>query len=193
MATLDKEEISLETERLIIRTLKPEDITEEYIAGLNDKSVNYYLTEVKRNIQTLESVNAFIMHNLNSANEFLMGVFLKAPSHLIGTIRLSNISYYNYCLGVGICIFSKKYWGRGYATESLLKVKEFIFNNMGMHYIEAGVYSENAVSIRLFKKAGFEVHSRISNKYRLDDKFVDVLMFRTINPNFNFDLLGKKR
>lgn len=185
---LDRDNIHLETDRLNIKVLRPKDITEEYISGLNDPEVNHFL-EVKRNRQTFESVKSFVLENARSCNSLLFGIFLKTLNRLIGTARLSGISFFHYHLGMGICIFAKQYWGKGYAAESVLRIKEFVFNDMKMHYIEAGAYSQNVSSVKLFERAGFECYIKISDKYRLEDKFVDVLMFRAVNPNFNFDFL----
>jgi len=186
LKTLNRENINLVTDRLIIRGLKPEDITNRYIEGLNDKNVNYYLTEVKRNKQTLESVNAFVVQNQESRNHLLFGLFIKESKYFFGTIRLSNISYYHCYVGLGICIFSRNHLDKGYATEAILEVKQFVFDDMGLHYIEAGVYRDNIASVKLFEKCGFELYSRIADKYRLNERFDDVLMFRAINPDFNF-------
>ncbi len=185
---LGRDNIYIQTDRLNIKILRPEDITEEYVSGLNDPEVNYFL-EVKRIRQTFESVKSFVLDNTGSAHSLLFGIFLKSPNCLIGTVRLSGISFVHYHLGLGICIFAKQYWGKGYGLEALLEIKEFVFNEMGMHYIEAGMYSQNAASRKLFKKAGFECYVKVSDKYRLGDKFVDVLMFGSVNPNFNVELL----
>lgn len=129
--------------------------------------------------------------SINSVNNLLLELFLNKSQCLIGTIRFTDISDFHYCLGVGICIFPKKHWGKGYGTEALVKVKDYAFENLKIHHIEAGVYSENVDSIRLFEKAGFEIYLRNSDKYRLENRFVDVLMLRCINQNFDLSLLEK--
>ena len=190
---LDRDSIQIETERLRIRVLQPKDITEEYVSGLNDPEVNYYLLTVKKDRQTFESVKSFVLENARSSSSLLFGIFLKSSNYLIGTVRLSEISFFHYYLGMGICIFAKQCWGKGHAVETVLRLKEFVFNDMGMHYIEAGAWSQNEASVKLFKKAGFESYLKISDKYRLEDKFTDVLMFRAVNPDFNFELLEDKK
>lgn len=185
---LNRNNIHLQTGRLNIKVLQPEDITEEYISGLNDPEVNYYL-EVKRNRQTFESVKSFVLDNAHSFNSLLFGIFLKTSNYLIGTVRLSGISFFHYHLGMGICIFAKQYWGKGYGVESVSRIKKFVFNDMRMNYIDAGVYSQNMSSVKLFERAGFECYLKISDKYRLEDKFVDVLMFKAVNPDFNLEFL----
>ncbi len=188
----DKGNIQIVTDRLVLKVLRPQDITPQYVFGLNDEEVNYYLLEVKRNRQTFESVKSFVLDNAGAANSLLLGIFLKDLNELIGTIRLTGISFFHYYSGIGICIFAKQYWGKGYALESLLRIKEFVFNEMGMHFLEAGMYGQNASSVKLFEKAGFECYLKISDKYRLEDKFADVLMFKAVNPDFNLEFRKDK-
>lgn len=180
-----KNEICVTTARMFARTLLVEDISADYINCLNNKEVNKYL-EVRLCRQTGESVANFIKKNLESESDLLLGLFKKDDKDLIGTIRISDISSFHFFATLGICLFKKEQWGKGYAVESLLRIKEFLFDDMGMHYIDAGMYSQNVSSVKLFERAGFECYVKISDKYRLEDKFVDVLMFRAVNPNFNF-------
>ena len=187
LTDLDRDNIRIQTQRLSLRILRPEDVTQDYISGINDPEVNYYLLEVKRTRQTFESLKFFVSENAQSPSNLLFGIFFNHSNQLIGTLRLTGISFFHYCLGVGICIFAKQYWGKGYALESLLRVKEFVFHEMGMHYMEAGAYGQNAASVKLFERAGFECYLKTSDKYRLDNKFVEVLMFKAVNPNFNFE------
>jgi RimJ/RimL family protein N-acetyltransferase len=58
-----------------------------------------------------------------------------------------------------------------------------------MHYLEAGVYAENVVSIACFLNAGFIEQYRVDNKYRHIDSFEEVIFFAAINPLFDSSLL----
>lgn len=189
MMKFNKKSIILNTDRLYLRLFKIKDISKEYIEGLNDPQVNRFLINVRLQKQTKKTVADFILHNLKSPSDILLGVFLKKENTLIGTVRIGNVSYLHYLCTVGICFFNKKYWGKGYALESINEVVKFIFAKLGMHYIEAGVYAKNKSSINLFSRAGFFVQSVCKNKYRHDDKFKEVLMFGKINSRFDYSLL----
>ncbi|MDO8282166.1 MAG: GNAT family N-acetyltransferase [Thermodesulfovibrionia bacterium] len=187
---IDKGAILLEDEKIFLRVLTIEDITEDYINGLNDDEVNRYLVNVRINAQTRESVEGFIRTNTNEPSSVFLGIFIKDEvDSFIGTLRISGIDLFHYLASVGICIFDKRSWKKGYAVRSLGMVKEYLFNSLGLHYIEAGVYSENISSLKLFKSAGFTESHRLKDKFRHINSFEEVIIFKALNPSFDNSLL----
>jgi len=184
-----QQELSLVTERLVLRLLKPDEVTEEYVRGLNDIEITRYLTNTKRNPQTFETVKEFVSAHWKSPNQVLFGLFLTENRRLIGTIRLHGISYHDYFGMIGICLFAKDCWGKGYGLEALNKVTHFAFHDLGLHYIEAGSYEENLVSLSLFRKAGFSTIANYKNKYRFEDRFASVIILGLVNSGFDESLL----
>jgi RimJ/RimL family protein N-acetyltransferase len=178
--------IALETDRLFLRFLKPEDVTEKYINGLNDPDVNRYLVEVKRTVQTRDSICEYINRNTSDPKSLLLGVFIKEEiDGLIGTVRISDICAYHFFASIGICIFEKTAWYKGYGAEALASAKRFAFNEIGLHYLEAGVYSSNLASIRAFLSSGFLEMFRTALKYRFQDSFEEVVFMGAVNPDFD--------
>ena len=184
-----KKQFNLSTKRLDIKTLRVSQISQEYIDGLNDVDVNKFLLTPRQVKQTEQTVREFVLDNLNSASSVLFGLFFKPTGHLIGTFRVHNISYFHYSCAVGICLFDKSYWGRGLGQETLKKMVHFIFNELKMHYIEAGMYYGNDSSIQLFKNCGFERIVTYRDKYRYDEHFRAVTFFGKTNRYFNMKLL----
>lgn len=180
-----KKNITLLTGRLKIKILRIDDITPEYVKGLNDPEVNKFLVNARLKKQTKKTVADFILHNLQSPNDILLGIFLKESNAFIGTIRIGDISGFHYLCNIGICFFIKKYWGKGYASEALKKICDFIFNKLKLHYIEAGVYKDNHHSMRLFKRVGFKIQASYKDKYRYQEDFRPVVIWGITNPKFN--------
>lgn len=172
------------TERLALRTLSLKDVTTDYINGLNDPEVNKYMVQVRANKQSRKTVESFVQGNSNAADAYLFGIFIKNSGKLIGTIRVHSISQFDYSCTVGICIFDKTNWNKGYASEGMKKVVEFLFDELGLHYIEAGCYQMNTASRTLFERAGFTVSAVIKNKYRYENAFVQVILLAKVNPRF---------
>ena len=81
----------------------------------------------------------------------------EAPQKIIGTFSFHNVRYsaYKDCdLGYK---FEQKIWGKGYAKESIAKGIQIIFEDLGLHRIEAMVMSQNERSKNLLKALGFEL------------------------------------
>ena len=179
-----KKRIVINTDNLKIRTLYPEDINLAYVNGLNDSAVNRFLDTVRRKRQTLKTVNEFVRSNFDSKSDLLLGVFLKESDDMIGTIRLHDITYHHFLCRLGICFFRKEYWGKGYASEALRHVVDFVFKDMGLHYIESGVFEGNDNSVRLFKRAGFKIQTVYEDVYVHEGNFKNVIVFNVSNPLF---------
>jgi RimJ/RimL family protein N-acetyltransferase len=67
---IDKESLRIEDERIYLRPIDVEDITNGYISGLNDPEVNRYLVNVRKNIQTRESDRARLRNRFFSLHGF---------------------------------------------------------------------------------------------------------------------------
>ncbi len=185
MSVVNKSTLSLETKRVYLRPVREGDITDEYVEGLNDPEINKFLVNVRLQKQTKKTVAEFILHNLQSPHDLLLGVFIKEGNVFVGTIRIGDISNFHCFCTIGICFFSKEYWGKGYASEATGKTCDYIFEKLKLHYIEAGVYEDNYASMKLFKRAGFKIQARYKNKYRYQDDFKPVVIWGLTNLKFN--------
>ncbi len=82
------------------------------------------------------------------------GIKLKENQKIIGTIGLNALQLNNKRAEIGYELHPK-YWGNGFATEALMEVISFSFQQLELHRIGAVVYPENTVSLNLLKKIGF--------------------------------------
>jgi ribosomal-protein-alanine N-acetyltransferase len=188
MKSIDKNNLLLETSRITLRPLEETDITDEYILGLNDPEVNRYL--LLRQPQTLSLVQEYVRRNWESPISILFGIFIKDdPSPLVGTIRISEIDFYHYLANVGVCLFAKRAWKKGYAIEAMREVVSFAFGDIGLHYLEAGAWSENSNSFELFRRAGFSETHRIKDKYRFRNEFKEAVYLGAVNRDFKESLV----
>jgi len=176
--------ICLDSERLHLRELSTADVTNEYVSGLNDPEVNRYLVEVRRATQTLDSVRAYVAHSLQTPNSWLFGIALKGTDKLIGTVRLHEVNTYHLTATIGICLFDKTSWGKGYGSEAVSRVVKYAFSELGLRYLEAACYRRNTGSQKLFLKAGFNESARYLRKYRLDKQAEEVIFLEIVNPGF---------
>lgn len=188
---IDKESLLLENDRITLRPLDTEDITDEYISGLNDPEVNRFLVNVRQTVQTRETVVQYVISCYESPSAILFGIFIKNDDSKIpiGTIHISEIDFFHYTASVGICIFAKRVWKKGYAFQALKLVKNYLWGVLGLHYLEAGAYAKNKSSISAFTRAGFLEWYRVKDKYRLVDSFEEAIYFVAINPSFDMFLL----
>lgn len=176
-------QFQLNTERLILRNLTPENTeemldyyirNEEHLRQYEPtRDSGFYTYEGQKEILT-ESFRQFI-----DGTSIDLGIF--KDEKLIGKIKLSNIVYgilRNAFVGYSI---DKEYQGKGYMKEVLNTVCSYAFEEMGLHRLEASTLIENSRSQGVLKACGFN-ELGISEKYLyINGEWKDHKIFYKVN------------
>jgi len=147
---------TITSERLLFRTLGKEDVSERYLAWLNDSVVNQFL-ETRFTVQTRETCEKFVSDMENDSASYLFGIFDKVNLEHIGNIKLGFINTNHQSGELSLFIGEKSCWRKGYATESIGRITHWGFDELRLERIEAGCYDSNVGSLRAFLKAGYSV------------------------------------
>ncbi|MDE5598442.1 MAG: GNAT family N-acetyltransferase [Lachnospiraceae bacterium] len=141
-----------ETERLILRRYKEEDL-QDLFEYLSDKEVVKYepykpltLNETKENLEW------------RIGTDEMVAVELKNSHKMIGNVYMGKREFE--ALEIGY-VFNRNYWGHGYAVESCKALIQQAFSN-GIHRIYAECDPQNKSSWKLLEALGFqrETHLR---------------------------------
>ncbi|MFB7654653.1 MULTISPECIES: GNAT family N-acetyltransferase [unclassified Streptomyces] len=159
------EPVTLTTERLVLRTVGPQDNDAVY-AACQDPDVQRwtpvpspYLPEHARGF-----TEQLVPDGWANASMFNFGVFLPAGD-LVGMIGVRMIS-----LGVGELGFwsAKEFRGRGYITEAALAVARWSFTERAIDRLEWRAEVGNTASRAVADRAGFTMEgtlrSAVNNK-----------------------------
>jgi RimJ/RimL family protein N-acetyltransferase len=125
--------------KIILRPLTPNDITDDYVRWWRNKKFTKYLET--KTLTKQQAIDHIRYCNLNGC--FLCAVEVDGVH--VGNVKVNNER------DLSIIIFPP-YWGQGYATVAIAKMAKAIGG-----YITAGVRSENHASLRAFEKAGFTI------------------------------------
>lgn len=142
----------IETERLILRRFRKEDLQDLYEYLSDAETVQYEpyrpmdMNEVKEQLDRRISTDEMI------------AVELKSNHKLIGIVYFGKRDFDSLELGY---VFNKRYWGQGYAVESCQALIRKAFSE-GVHRIDAECDPQNAASWNLLERLGFtrEAHFR---------------------------------
>ena len=165
----------IQGERLHLRALGAEDVTQRYLDWMRDPQVNRYM-ESRFATHTLESLHSFVTAMNESPDNYLFGMFLEPQGEHIGNIKIGSISRHHRHADVGLIVGAKTAWGKGYATEAIRLVTRHAFDQLGLNKLYAGMYAENAGSARAFLKAGYREIGVLKNHVLCDGRYVDSLM-----------------
>lgn len=177
-----------ETERLILKVIDKnyaESVLDYYIrnkAFLEEwepvKSEAFYTIEYHKRELDRELIN------IENENCLRLWIFKKDdPEKVIGSVAFNNIvrgAFLSCFLGYKLdsCEINK-----GYMTEAIQKAIDVIFNEFGLHRIEANVMPKNKRSLRVLEKLGF-YNEGLAYKYlRINGIWEDHIHMVMLNEN----------
>ena len=144
--------IVAETERLILRRYKKEDL-QDLFEYLSDKDVVEY-----EPYKTMTFSEAEENLEWRIGTDEMIAVELKSSHKMIGNVYLGKRDFETLEIGY---VFNRNYWGKGYAVESCEALIAQAFSN-GVHRIYAECDPLNENSWKLLEALGFrrEAHFR---------------------------------
>ncbi len=141
-------------ERIYLRPLTTEDVTEKYLSWLNDSETNKFLETRK---ETMEGLKSYVAERINRKDVFFAGVFDKETNEHIGNIKLEPIDWIKKRAVFGILIGNKNFRGKGIGTEATKLTVKIAFEIFELDKVELGVISDNIAATKAYEKAGFKV------------------------------------
>jgi len=94
---------------LALKTLKPGDVTDKYIAWMNDEEIVQF-TEQNKTKHTKDTVTHFVQSMLSSEENYLFGIFYKNLH--IGNIKLGPVNFLHQKGDISYIIGDKSFWER---------------------------------------------------------------------------------
>lgn len=155
--------------------LQPDDVTDEYVAWLNDAAVNRYL-ESRFVRHTPESTRRFVQDVVESDDSILFGIRYFPDGRHVGNIKLGPVDRHHRRAEIGLLIGDRSVWGRGIAASSIELATRYAFDSLGLLKVTAGCYAGNVGSRRAFEKAGFEVEAIRRRHFLLDGTPEDAVL-----------------
>ena len=135
-----------------LRVFREEDVTPGYVKGMNDPEVRRFVS-VGRGELNEDSIKAFAANNWDSPHSILFGLFIEGTH--CGNIRLHD--YDGATAWMGIALFDRSIWGKGYGSAAIDAATLFAFEHLGCKTVQAGVDPGNPASVRAFMKAHYSI------------------------------------
>lgn len=166
------------TERLVVRTVSVEDADAMY-QYRSDPDTSQYLTTIPRSaddIAEMISKSSVVMDVPGSWYQFVL--VESTNNTLIGDIGVHFLETdpENTQVEIGYTL-DKMYRGKGYATEALRVIIDYLFNTLKKRRIIASIDPSNSASIRLVERLGFRKEAHFVESLFFHGKWVDDLIY----------------
>lgn len=107
----------------------------------------------------------------------------KKTQIIMGDIGLHFIGSENKQVEIGFT-FSKQFQGQGFATKSVSRVINYLFNDLHKHRIVASIDPKNAGAIRLVERIGFRKEAHFIKSLWINGQWVDDLVYALIEKDW---------
>ena len=144
-----------ETERLKIRKFTMDDARALFGNHLEDGVKKWIPNESYADMEEAQSAISYYTECVNSGRlPYVLAVEQKETGELIGDAGVNRVEGNDNGVEIGYVI-CEKYSGKGYATELVSKMTEFVFSAFGITVLYARVLRGNSASVRVLEKNGY--------------------------------------
>ncbi len=175
--------MNLETNRLILRPINLND-KNEIFEYRSDAETNKFQGWIPK---TIDDVKIFIGKVSKQINEpetwFQFVVIEKETKKIVGDLGIHFFDSENKQVEIG-CTLNKCFQNKGYATESLKRIIDYLFKELNKHRIITSIDPENKSSIRLVERIGFRKEAYFVESLRINGKWVDDLIYALIEKDW---------
>jgi RimJ/RimL family protein N-acetyltransferase len=122
---------------------------------------------------TEEGLLNYIRENTSGNEIAFFAVRWKENNDFIGTAKLGPIDWVHRKAYYGILVGNEKYRNKGAGTDVARVIVSYGFNRLNLHWIGAGLVSENVAAMRCYEKAGLRTVAVIPKQLWFRGRYVD--------------------
>ena len=175
--------MELTTERLIMRPITLDD-KRAIFEYRRDKEVNKYQGWIPETVEDAEIFIGKISKEINVPETWFQFVIIeKEYQKIIGDLGIHFLDLENQQAEIG-CTLNKDFQDKGYATESVKKVIDYLFKELNKHRIITSIDPDNKSSIRLVERIGFRKEAHFVESLWLNGKWVDDIIYALIEKDW---------
>lgn len=147
---------NINTNRLKLRKFNENDAEDIFKTWINDPEVAKFMVwNPQKNIDETKTWLDKCISKYDKKDIYNWGIELKDEHKLIGSISANKSENDKECYEIGYAI-GRQYWRKGYATEALSAVVEFLIKEVGIKKFLCRYAKENKVSGSVIRKVGFQ-------------------------------------
>jgi [ribosomal protein S5]-alanine N-acetyltransferase len=171
--------LTLQTERLELRSMCREDVSETFTDWLADPQVMLGLNMPQRRMSRAQAVRWVL--EFDNRNRFFLGIHVRPNGPLIGFFTV-QCETQTRCAETAVVVGDKAWWGKNVVLEARTALLDFLFDDMQLHKVLGRPHGRNFASIFNYKAMGFRCEAvlreqllAIQDQSRLDQLVFGIL------------------
>ncbi|MFA5358213.1 MAG: GNAT family protein [Patescibacteria group bacterium] len=158
----------------VLRPMNKETDLDFFYRGINNPEANHYLQRYLP--QTKADEEKWFDAMVGRTDRLILAV--ETPDgELLGSVGLHEIDWRNQVGTMGIALFAKDQWHKGYGKDAVMALLEYAFMRLNLRKVRSKVYSINQRSLALHRSCGGVQEGTARQEIFIDGQFHDVLYF----------------
>ncbi|WP_225739423.1 GNAT family N-acetyltransferase [Chlorobium phaeovibrioides] len=161
-------------EKVVLKPFTVADITQEYVAWLNDSEVVKYSNQRFRQ-HTIESCRSYLASFEGTDNLFIK-IERKIDGYFVGTMT-AYVSMPHQTVDIGIMVGYKLVWGSGIGQDAWSTLMNWFLSQGTLRKVTAGTMQSNEGMIKLMKRSGMVLEAMRPKQELLNGQPQDMLYY----------------
>lgn len=177
-------ELFIQSGRLTLRPIKAED-AEDLFGYRTNAIANQFQGWIP---ETIADVHDFIQDKICAEIDqpdtwFQLAIVKKDNGELIGDIGIHFLEFDSLQVEIGFTLDCKQQ-GKGFATEALTEVMNFLFQKLNKHRIIASIDPRNEKSIKVVERLGMCKEAHFRKSLWINNEWVDDLIYAILKEEW---------
>ena len=146
----------LETERLILRAITPDDRYAIFQNYSDPEVANWFFDQPYTQVEQADQIIQVFTDKAAEGKGLAWAILLKESGQFIGTCSYEDLTGLQGEIGFDL---ARQHWGHGYMSEATQKIIHYGFTVLQLVRIEAHTYSRNSRARKMLDRLGFKVEA----------------------------------
>jgi RimJ/RimL family protein N-acetyltransferase len=177
-------DLLIQSDRLILQPIKAEDA--EAIFGYRSNAIiNQFQGWIPA---TIDDVHDFIRNKVSVVIDqpdtwFQLVIVKKDNGELIGDIGIHFLESESLQVEIGFTLNCEQH-GKGFATEALTRILNFLFRKLNKHRVIASIDPRNEKSIKVVERLGMRKEAHFRKSLWINNEWVDDLIYAILKEEW---------
>ncbi|MFL6706914.1 MAG: GNAT family N-acetyltransferase [Massilia sp.] len=176
MSAISPLDVVLDTSRLILRPLRPDDAPAIFAMYSEVQVMRYWTGAPWTDPARAEEYVATSAQDIAAGTAMRLGVEVKASGQCVGQVTLFHFDVQNRRCDLGYAL-NRDHWGQGYVGEALHALLDFGFGALGLHRVEADIDPRNTASLRTAERLGFVREGLLRERWLVAGEICDTAIY----------------
>lgn len=173
----------LKGDKVILRAYNKDDV-KNALKSINDFEVKQYLDpSIPFPLKYEDELKWYERLNPKGDGTYSMAIENLETGEYMGGIGVNSVDWKNSVASIGLFL-AKEFWNKGYGTDSLKVLLNFIFNEMNINKVKLNVYDFNKRGIRCYEKVGFVKEGVLREEIYRNGKYNDEIIMGILKSEF---------